>query len=54
MVEHEYVAAEKDELTIKPGDVITNVIKLDGGWWEGDLNGKHGVFPENFVKVNTY
>ncbi len=26
-------------------DIIDNVIEQDGGWWEGDLNGKHGVFP---------
>ena len=24
---------------------------MSGGWWEGTLNGKHGLFPENFVKV---
>lgn len=21
------------------------------GWWEGELNGKRGVFPDNFVKL---
>lgn len=51
LVEHEYVATEQDELTIKPGDIITNVDKLSDGWWEGTLNGKRGLFPDNFVKV---
>ena len=23
----------------------------DGGWWEGELDGKKGMFPDNFVKV---
>jgi len=23
----------------------------DGGWWEGELDGKKGIFPDNFVKV---
>ena len=23
----------------------------DAGWWRGELNGKQGVFPDNFVKV---
>jgi len=23
----------------------------DGGWWEGELDGKKGLFPDNFVKV---
>lgn len=22
-----------------------------GGWWEGTLSGKSGVFPDNFVKI---
>ena len=51
-MEHEYTATEDDELTINPGDIITEVVKQDGGWWEGVLNGKKGVFPENFVKVS--
>ena len=21
------------------------------GWWEGELNGRRGVFPDNFVKL---
>lgn len=25
----------------------------DKGWWKGQLNGKVGVFPENFVKLIT-
>ena len=51
LVEHEYAATEEDELSIRPGDIISDVIKQDGGWWEGTLNGKKGVFPDNFVKV---
>ena len=52
-MEYEYIAQEEDELTIKPGEVISNVIKHDGGWWEGELNGKKGMFPDNFVKVRS-
>ncbi|XP_064627176.1 SH3 domain-containing kinase-binding protein 1-like isoform X2 [Lineus longissimus] len=51
LVEFEYDADEKDELTLHPGDIIRNVLRSDGGWWEGELNGKVGVFPDNFVKV---
>jgi hypothetical protein len=25
----------------------------DKGWWKGKLNGKVGVFPENFVEIIT-
>ena len=52
LVEYEYSGLEEDELTIKPGEVITNVVVVSDGWWEGDLNGKRGVFPDNFVRVS--
>ena len=51
LVQYEYEAGEDDELSLAVGDVISNVVKQDGGWWEGELNGKRGVFPDNFVKV---
>ncbi|XP_019647811.1 PREDICTED: SH3 domain-containing kinase-binding protein 1-like isoform X3 [Branchiostoma belcheri] len=50
-VEFDYEAELDDELSLKIGDIITNVKQQDGGWWEGELNGKKGVFPDNFVKV---
>jgi len=50
VAEYEYEAQEDDELSFKPGDVITNIVKQDGGWWEGDFNGQRGMFPDNFVK----
>jgi len=51
-VEFDYDATEDDELTIKVGDVITEVVKSScDGWYEGKLNGKRGMFPDNFVKV---
>ncbi|KAH3700037.1 hypothetical protein DPMN_075003 [Dreissena polymorpha] len=49
-VEFPYTAEQPDELTIKVGDVIKNVVMEDRGWWEGELNGKKGMFPDIFVK----
>ncbi|KAJ9595816.1 hypothetical protein L9F63_012971, partial [Diploptera punctata] len=51
IVEFDYVAQELDELTLRKGDVITSIKTQPGGWWEGTLNGKRGMFPDNFVKV---
>lgn len=51
IVEFDYDAGQPDELTIKKGDIINDVKKMEGGWWEGTLDGKKGVFPDNFVKV---
>ncbi|WAR07476.1 SH3K1-like protein [Mya arenaria] len=50
-VEYAYEAEQSDELSIKVGDVLSNVVMSEGGWWEGELNGKKGMFPDNFVKV---
>jgi len=38
-----------DELGFNKGDVIVVLEKNDDGWWEGELNGKKGVFPSNYT-----
>ncbi|XP_074762472.1 SH3 domain-containing kinase-binding protein 1 isoform X4 [Athene noctua] len=50
VVEFDYKAQHDDELTITVGDIITNIKKDDGGWWEGQLKGRRGLFPDNFVR----
>lgn len=52
-VEFDYDAELVDELSLRVGDVITDVKQMEGGWWTGTLNGKTGLFPDNFVKVRT-
>lgn len=52
-MEYKYDALHDDELTLQPGDIIKNVRYIEeDGWMEGDLNGKRGLFPDNFVKVS--
>ncbi|KAK7582758.1 hypothetical protein V9T40_014203 [Parthenolecanium corni] len=48
-----YEAKHEDELTLKENDMIILLSSdlPDKGWWKGQLNGKIGVFPDNFVKV---
>lgn len=53
IVEFDYQAQHDDELTISVGEIITNIRKEDGGWWEGQINGRRGLFPDNFVRVST-
>lgn len=44
-----------DELTVKMGDVLKSVSKAsEDGWLAGELNGKRGIFPSNFVKVGEW
>ena len=53
VVMYDYSAQQDDELTLKVGDVIHSIVKIGAGWWEGVLNGRKGVFPDNFVKVTS-
>lgn len=48
-----YAPANDDELELNEGDIITVLAKelADKGWWKGELKGKVGVFPDNFVKL---
>lgn len=49
----DYKAKAEDELELKKGDVVAILCKetTDEGWWEGQLNGRCGFFPDNFVMV---
>ncbi|XP_030573475.1 uncharacterized protein LOC115771763 [Drosophila novamexicana] len=52
-VEFPYAPQNEDELELKVDDIIS-VISMelpDKGWWKGELHGKVGVFPDNFVKL---
>ncbi len=46
----DYDATNEDELTLKLGQLLRLVKKEEGGWWQGDLDGKVGWFPDNFVE----
>ena len=50
-----YTALNEDELTLVEGQVVTIISKEveDKGWWKGEIDGKIGVFPDNFVKIIT-
>ncbi|XP_031145648.2 SH3 domain-containing protein 21 isoform X1 [Sander lucioperca] len=47
----DYKAKTEDELDLKKGEVVVILSKEteDEGWWEGELNGRCGFFPDNFV-----
>ncbi|XP_028290575.1 SH3 domain-containing kinase-binding protein 1 isoform X2 [Gouania willdenowi] len=50
VVEFDYEAQQDDELSLTVGEIITNIRRDDGGWWEGELGGRRGLFPDNFVR----
>ncbi|KAF7660202.1 hypothetical protein LDENG_00286080 [Lucifuga dentata] len=50
VVEFDYEAQQDDELSLMVGDIIVNIRRDEGGWWEGELGGRRGLFPDNFVR----
>ncbi|XP_015273238.1 PREDICTED: SH3 domain-containing kinase-binding protein 1-like, partial [Gekko japonicus] len=51
----DYEPAHEDELPLRKGDLVLLLNKdtLDVGWWEGQIHGKRGLFPDNFVMPLT-
>ncbi|XP_039763945.1 1-phosphatidylinositol 4,5-bisphosphate phosphodiesterase gamma-1 isoform X2 [Pararge aegeria] len=48
---YDYRARETDELSFCKHSIITNVEKMEGGWWRGDYGGKKRYwFPANYVE----
>ncbi|KAL8220362.1 UNVERIFIED_CONTAM: hypothetical protein K2H54_044286 [Gekko kuhli] len=52
----DYEPAHEDELPLRKGDlvVLLNKDTMDVGWWEGQIHGKRGLFPDNFVMPLTH
>lgn len=48
-----YNPLNEDELKLAEGDVVNLLSRElpDKGWWKGELRGKIGVFPDNFVTM---
>ena len=47
----DYDAQDKDELTLKVGEIVNVLGEEETGWWKGQLANKTGVFPSNFVEL---
>ncbi|XP_027631550.1 SH3 domain-containing protein 21 isoform X2 [Tupaia chinensis] len=47
----DYQPEAPDELALRKGDLVKVLRKTteDKGWWEGECQGRRGVFPDNFV-----
>lgn len=48
---YNYDATEESELSFKANDRLIVLQKDDSGWWQGELGGRVGMFPSNFVEV---
>ena len=48
--QYDFTAEMSGEISISKGDIIKVTEKLDEGWWQGECNGRSGLFPANYVK----
>ena len=48
---YDYQATDIDEISFDPNDLITDIVKIDEGWWQGFCKGKFGLFPANYVEL---
>jgi proline-serine-threonine phosphatase interacting protein 1 len=48
---YDYEAQGDEELTLRDGDIVNVIAKEDDVWWKGELNGKEGMFPKDYVEV---
>lgn len=44
-----YSPEQEDELHLEVGDEVDFIAEVEEGWWRGQLKGRTGIFPSNFV-----
>ncbi|PKU45893.1 sh3 domain-containing protein 19 isoform x1 [Limosa lapponica baueri] len=48
---YDFHGENEDELSFKAGDTITELESVDEDWMSGEIQGKSGIFPKNFVQI---
>ncbi|KAM8808844.1 SH3 domain-containing protein 19 [Eudromia elegans] len=48
---YDFQGENEDELSFKAGDTITELEAVDEDWMSGEMQGKSGIFPKNFVQI---
>ncbi|CAG8488273.1 1876_t:CDS:10 [Funneliformis caledonium] len=52
VVQFSYDAAEDNEIPLREGEIIRDIVPLDEGWWQGvGEDGRTGLFPANYVEI---
>jgi len=47
---YDYTGQTDEELSFHEGDLLSIHQKDPGGWWEGELNGRKGWVPANYLQ----
>ncbi|NXS06712.1 SH319 protein, partial [Neodrepanis coruscans] len=48
---YDFHGENDDELSFKAGDMITELESVDEDWMSGEMQGRSGIFPKNFVQI---
>ncbi|NXI73107.1 SH319 protein, partial [Anseranas semipalmata] len=48
---YDFHGENEDELSFKAGDIITELESIDEDWMSGEMQGKSGIFPKNFIQI---
>ncbi|NWU76853.1 SH319 protein, partial [Onychorhynchus coronatus] len=48
---YDFHGENEDELSFKAGDMITELESVDEDWMSGEIQGRSGMFPKNFVQI---
>lgn len=48
----DFAADNDDELSFNAGSVLSIIAQSDPDWWDAELNGKKGVVPANYLKMD--
>ena len=46
----DFQGERESDLSFKQGDLIS-ITRMEGEWWQGQLQGKLGEFPANYVQL---
>lgn len=50
---YDFEGETSDELAFKRGEVVRVLEKVSEEWWRGELRGRVGIFPTNYVVRST-
>lgn len=52
VAEYDYEAAEDNEVSLREGEIVTNIDRVDPDWWVvTNEHGQSGLVPSNYLKV---